>query len=341
MKEHFACPVCGLDDWERFGVITYDASEHQVGGPLHDHPYLKLRRNVLFEIWFPGQDRVELHPQFCRRCGFVCYTPRPDASDIQAKYEYLQRTEVDIGGQSGSSEIGVHLDERRAQRIRRTLEHFTSLHGLCLLDVGGGDGKLLAPFQHAGCKCHLVDYNLQPRPGITRLGNTVNEIPDGQRFDLLLCSHVLEHVAAPVPFLAEFLRVLRPSGLVYVEVPLEVWKRIAILVREPVTHVNFFTPATITTALRRAGFEVLECAAGFGTYGAAHSQIVWAVARPSATRVEVRLPGSGATRSLVYPGTFQLIRNAFYVQPRLEGRLTAWLRVPARVVRRIAGTKEE
>lgn len=334
MKDSFACPACALDDWERFGLTAYEARDHRTGGLLHDDSYVRLRRTVLFDLWFPGRERVELHTQFCRYCGFVCYAPRPETSDILAKYRYLQQTEKDIGGQANVSSKGMRLDERRALRIRDHLARYTRLSGRRLLDIGGGDGKLLAPFQAEGCQCCIVDYNVHPRRGVHRFGDTIQDVPPGEKFDLLICSHVLEHVAEPIPFLVDLHRLVGPNGLLYLEVPLEVWKRISILVREPVTHVNFFTPSSLATGLARAGFEALRCEAGLGSYGDARIEIVWAVARPRAGVNPISLPGSEATRRLVYPTLLRVMKQNLFVQCRLEGSLAPWARVVGRLSRK-------
>jgi SAM-dependent methyltransferase len=77
-------------------------------------------------------------------------------------------------------------------------------------------------------------YCPQPQPGIIRLGDTVRDVPTGALFDIVTCSHVLEHVADPVSFMREIRGVLRPGGRAYFEVYLEIWKD-APIGAEPVT----------------------------------------------------------------------------------------------------------
>jgi hypothetical protein len=54
MKQKFRCLVCNLSRWEDLNRYDYtildDFPEHS---PIFT--YLKLRRRVLFEIWFPGE----------------------------------------------------------------------------------------------------------------------------------------------------------------------------------------------------------------------------------------------------------------------------------------------
>jgi hypothetical protein len=59
-------------------------------------PYVKKRYRVLFEVWFPSRQAVKITSQLCSACGFVLYTPRPEATDLDAKYRFLGALEPDV-----------------------------------------------------------------------------------------------------------------------------------------------------------------------------------------------------------------------------------------------------
>ena len=103
-----------------------------------------------------------------------------------------------IGGQSAKRRT-VRWDRQRSEHIYRAvargLRDRQNGATLRILDFGGGDGKLLSGFRRRGHDCYLVDYNLQPLTGIEKLGDTLDDLDDGETFDVVLCSHVLEHVA--------------------------------------------------------------------------------------------------------------------------------------------------
>jgi SAM-dependent methyltransferase len=61
---------------------------------------------------------------------------------------------------------------------------------------------------------------------------------DTDRFDLVIASHVLEHLQAPVNFFGECARVCKPGGVIYVETPSE---RSLWLPGSPVEHNKFFS----------------------------------------------------------------------------------------------------
>ncbi|MCX6704861.1 MAG: hypothetical protein NT162_00785, partial [Candidatus Woesebacteria bacterium] len=51
--------------------------------------YERLRREVLFRVWFPGELEIAITSQYCLNCGFMAYSPRPDEKDIAEKYRVL------------------------------------------------------------------------------------------------------------------------------------------------------------------------------------------------------------------------------------------------------------
>ena len=97
----------------------------------------------------------------------------------------------------------------------------------------------------------------EPQEGVERLGSCLSDVPEGRRFDAIVCSHVLEHLADPCEVLLALREHLASTGVLYVEVPLEIWLEPP-LQPEPVTHVNFFAPQTLRFLLERAGFRVLQ-----------------------------------------------------------------------------------
>lgn len=235
---------------------------------------------MLFDLWFPGTDSIALRSVMCRRCGFMTYAPRPAAADIEAKYRFLQESEKDIGGEGETPKAQVN-DHQRAGRIFKTVMRHFAAGRIRLLDYGGGNGKLLAPFMEHGHSCVLIDYNRNPLPGIEKIGDSISDLPAGRKFDAILCSHVLEHVALPAWLLHGLSDHLAAGGVIYAEVPVECWRGIEIGL-DPVTHSNFFNLGNFLELFARQGFTILEGRKIAGTYGESRMDVAFAVARKTA-----------------------------------------------------------
>ncbi len=297
MRDSFTCPICEGDNWEAVRAYTYDHSGSING--IEWSEYEELRMRVLFDVWCPGEERVTLTSQMCLVCGFMTYSPRPTPDDIDAKYRLLQLEERNIGAK-GDGARQEAMDRRRADRVFRTVAPHVPEGPLDVLDFGGGDGKLLLPFINAGHNCFLVDYNVEPLPRVTKIGDTLADVPLEPRFDVILCSHVIEHLAHPGEHVNRFKAYLREGGVIYGEVPLGVWGGIGID-RDPVTHVNFFTTHSFGRLFEHRDMKVLTLE-GLVTSYIRRIDVVVVVARNEPASVRNGNGGAASeTRALLHP----------------------------------------
>jgi 2-polyprenyl-3-methyl-5-hydroxy-6-metoxy-1,4-benzoquinol methylase len=296
----FDCPACARhDNWEKITSYVYSRSEavaRPVGGWSD---YVRLRRQILFDVWCPEDDVVTLESIMCCACGFVCYTPRPTQSNVDAKYRFLQKTERTIGGQRPERRARA-ADQRRAERVFNTVTRHTSDGRLRVLDFGGGNGKLLQPFVEAGHLCVLVDYNVEPLPGIQKVGDTLDDVPEGDDYDVIICSHVLEHLAEPAQTVRRLAKHLSSRGVIYGEVPLGIWKDIGIA-SDPVTHVNFFNKNSFENLFGCQGLDVLEATQTVGQYNRRMDVLIVVATKSCGSRRTLLNRGTAETRRLLNP----------------------------------------
>ncbi|MEJ7679843.1 MAG: class I SAM-dependent methyltransferase [Segetibacter sp.] len=253
----------------------------------------------------------------------MCYSPRPNKDDLQAKYQYLSER-GNIGTLSNPTRRALRLDRQREHFMNRMIAKHHNAEYQKVLDVGGGDGRLLRPFLEEGCRCYLVDFNPKPYLGIHRIGSTLEDIPSGSIFDILICSHVLEHVNDPGEFLSQLRSLLTNNGVVYIEVPLEIWRGIPIN-SDPVTHINFFTVNSLKNALLLNGLQPLSIKGKFSPYDGKYKRVAWAVA--SAAEIEPSLSSVSSidTKKLIKPGLLpKLLRHVenFWLKKILNLPLT-------------------
>ena len=99
-----------------------------------------------------------------------------------------------------------------------------------VLDVGAGHGLLLSFLTELGHECHALDVQDQPTAHSDTYGKGVvfhpcnveaDPIPyPDESFDAVVCCQVLEHFThSHLPAMKEIRRVLRPGGIVEVDVP--------------------------------------------------------------------------------------------------------------------------
>lgn len=137
-----------------------------------------------------------------------------------------------------------------------------------LLDIGCGPGLLLDEAQHAG----WVTRGVEPSAwGAAKARERGLDVAEGRiedlalseaTFDAIVAADVVEHVADPVAFAIRVHDLLAPGGVAFIATP-NVDSLIARVLRRwwwsviP-NHLVFFSPATLTNVLQRAGLRVIE-----------------------------------------------------------------------------------
>lgn len=252
------CPICSSRSLRSLRKFVVQPNDSIPEGSLQD--YLRLRRRILFEVWQAPAEGLRLDVLICKECGFVCYSPRPTEDELAAKYRFLQIHEVSIGGTTSPETDDV----RANQMFERIRPHLGD--GRKVLDCGGGTGKLMKPWLHAGYDVSLVDYSETAIEGVKRRGNTLDDLDGDLRFDLIISAHVLEHLVDPVSHLKRMLGFLKEDGVVYAEVPFELVPYMDRIGSDPVTHLNFFSPDSFSRLAAVAGSDVLQAFEGDSTY---------------------------------------------------------------------------
>jgi 2-polyprenyl-3-methyl-5-hydroxy-6-metoxy-1,4-benzoquinol methylase len=128
---------------------------------------------------------------------------------------------------------------------------------LRVLDFGAGWGTFLLkwPARTASCWCYdISDESTRRCVSAGRLlRHDVAEWSGlGGEFDLVCCSHVLEHVPDDLALLQRLRSITRPGGIVLLNVPINE-------VREDPKHVRRYEPRSLRSVVEAAGLvEVLE-----------------------------------------------------------------------------------
>lgn len=287
------CPACKQ---ARFRTIGEKVFHRQL--PPKDE-FGALRYRVLFEVWQPHAGSLKIEIVLCLSCGFVGYTPRATEEEVDAKYRFIARH----ADRKVPSDRVTALDSKRSKDLFAFVRRFVQKGAI--LDFGGGNGALLDSFVRAGFDCSVVDYVSPSVPGVQRLGATLEDVVPGRTFQMIVASHVFEHLAEPVAIGRKLREYLAPKGVLMVEVPLEILGGLPRL-SEPVTHVNFFCESSLGLTLSRAGFvvEKSKIAAVLTEHGNVRYAVrVIARPRPDFGGESVPLPGASEAMRLLSAGS--------------------------------------
>jgi len=137
-----------------------------------------------------------------------------------------------------------------------------------ILEIGAGDGAVLKQLSQKGFGSSLYAVEISESAVQVMANQTISNLKevqlfdgysipyDDHQFDLVVLTHVLEHVEHPRMLLREAARVARH---VFIEVPLEDNMRLANqYIPDEVGHINFFSNQTFRLFIQTCGLEVLN-----------------------------------------------------------------------------------
>lgn len=129
-----------------------------------------------------------------------------------------------------------------------------------IFEYGVGSGRNLLALEVASKAGYDVSEAARARAreaGVI-VYDTLESIPR-EHYTVVVCHHVLEHVASPLDTLRLLRDLLKPNGRLILTVPLEGHKRGLIpRDRDPDHHLYCWTPTTLRNLIAAAGFSVAE-----------------------------------------------------------------------------------
>lgn len=216
------------------------------------------------------------------------------------RYSTTMLRSTDLAGGYYDEPTG-DLQARSSRAKRRRFEEYVALlpppstARRRVLDVGCNAGELLSLFAERGWEVAGVEpspgparYAREHLPGPVWEGYAEDAVPQGESFDLVTLTHVLEHVAEPKRLLHRLRSALRPGGAMLVEEPNaddRLLRAYGGYFRPlcPGDHVSFFDARSLQRLLTESGFDVASVVSPVHArdiiYPAALSTLDWARAR--------------------------------------------------------------
>jgi len=238
---HRPCPVCNQTEVE---ILHRQKFVLPDGHPLPDH----------FDV------------VACPDCGFVYAdtsgTPK-DYDDYYSRYSKYADQETSTGGG------GNPKDQERLEITADAIAAHLSGREAKIVDIGCANGGLLGALKARGFSTLL---GVDPSPACVENTKRLFDVPASQGWlldlppesapaDLVVVSHVFEHVLDLRAAIAKVEGILSENGIVYVEVPDA--SRYAECIAAPfqdfnVEHINHFDASSLKNLLGACGFEALD-----------------------------------------------------------------------------------
>lgn len=225
-----------------------------------------------------GSDRSRLETRIsgyqmdkCSDCSLVFMNPRCTVEHLAAIYTVRDEQElIELYARIATPKVIGEYHEKLEK-----IEQIVPRKGR-LLDFACAAGYFFEQAQQRGWDAHGCDVGVWAgrAAAVRGLKNMhIGELdslgfPD-ESFDVVYAAQVFEHLLNPLQDLTALLRVLKPGGLLYIDVPnyrtLPIMLgRDDFMLNEPPQHINYFTPTTLRKMLQDAGLQSIKIGSGGG-----------------------------------------------------------------------------
>jgi SAM-dependent methyltransferase len=202
----------------------------------------------------------------CSNCGFVyadVTINQIDFDNFYAKHSIYQDTKASTGSGLDS------YDQARLIETAHIISSFCPQRSTKIIDIGCANGGLLKELKNLG---YMNLTGVDPSPtcvantcaltGTTAIEGSFASIPiDIGKFDLIILSHVLEHVQNLGQAVETVMRILDQNGNVYVEVPdASNYSKYVIAPYQDFNteHINHFSLLALENLFARRGYAPVE-----------------------------------------------------------------------------------
>ena len=214
--------------------------------------------------------------------GYVSADPLPSDQDLTDHYS----SKYYNAPSTSTYQTGYTEDELRQKKLRANLTVHSLLKtcgaavsGKVLFEVGYGEGFVLDAAKQAGMDIAGVDFtdaglirmnkHLAPHVAVENAYTHLDSlIEQNQKFDFCVIQNVLEHVIDPQKMLSSLKQILKPDGILLINVPNDYSRlqKMAIdkgfIDREfwfgPVEHLHYFNTENLPPYVESLGFDILD-----------------------------------------------------------------------------------
>lgn len=197
----------------------------------------------------------------CNLCGIVYVRDYLTDNDLSKYYSVMSNYEYSSNDNKWPIE-----DQKKYERQHRFVTYFCEKKPYTnVLDIGCSLGYTLSLFKQDGSSVLGIEPSSKLKEiakrqydvdVITDFFNKDLKLPN--KYDVVLLSHVAEHLKYPKEIFMSIKEVLESDGLVYVEVPsIELFDE-RDLFQFSFEHINYFSHGSLSNLMHAAGFEEVD-----------------------------------------------------------------------------------
>lgn len=219
----------------------------------HTTPQLNVTWGKIFQDLFPSEKFISIRLCICYQCGFLFYQDVFD--EIEIKKLYATEGRYETAGER-------NLKPGRKRELERLFNYidchipFSNVNSI--IDVGAGDfevlNRLMARYPEKAFTAIDPSFNGNSYKKSKVLHDMVEDSIFTECYDLVMITHVLEHVADLRLFMKHVLPLV--GKYVYIEVPFQVGPALFLTRAVNSQHINYFTPETLQFLLEESGLKV-------------------------------------------------------------------------------------
>lgn len=193
----------------------------------------------------------------CDACSMMFAAPQPSEKELE---EYNAHYFDNAHGGASENKISLAFFRGIARLRYAFVNQYLVKHNTVadtVLEIGPGHGYFAENWlmRRPSTAYYAVESDASCFQSLEATGvHIVHGTPPAS--DLVVMSHVLEHITQPVSFVQHFTAQLNKGGVLFIEVPCLDWKHKPMI--EP--HLLFFDKSTMKKLLEKAGFEKIELA---------------------------------------------------------------------------------
>lgn len=192
----------------------------------------------------------------CLKCGLVRSNPRINETYMA---NFYKSDKYRIFTTENKTQDYLNLF-RISKHIYKNLKNYIKPKSK-ILEIGCGGGWNLLSFLRSGHKVYGTEYSSELKKiskfkGVKILNNDLNLI--NQKFDIIIVSHVLEHLYDINKFFFNLKKIINNNGLIYIEVP-SIEKKYS-LDQIQFFHNYYFTKNTLIKYCTKNRFKIFKWA---------------------------------------------------------------------------------